>query len=80
MNINVILRMLQVGALVNNPDATSSVLAWLKESNMKVMEVTTHGEYITVRGTASQWEELLETKFTEYVFVKDLVEWGMNGQ
>jgi tripeptidyl-peptidase-1 len=47
-----------------NPDATASILSWLKEHGVEVHSVHKHGHYITAQTDVSTWERLLSTSFS----------------
>jgi len=50
--------------LTANPDATASVLSWLKDNGVEVESVHKHGHFITAKTKVSTWEELLSTSFS----------------
>jgi len=50
--------------LTSNPDATASVLSWLKENGVQVDNVHKHGHFIQAQATVSTWEQLLSTSFS----------------
>jgi tripeptidyl-peptidase-1 len=50
--------------LTANPDATASVVSWLKEHGVEVQSVHKHGHYIKAQTDVSTWERLLSTSFS----------------
>jgi len=50
--------------LTANPDATASVLSWLKENGVEVESVHKHGHFIKAQTNVSTWERLLSTSFS----------------
>lgn len=50
--------------LTANPDATASILSWLKENGVEVKSVHKHGHYIKAQTDVSTWERLLSTSFS----------------
>jgi subtilase family serine protease len=61
----------EIGELVRNDQATESVLTWLRENDVTILDKTIHGEYITAEASVRVWEELLETQMHEYVKVTE---------
>jgi tripeptidyl-peptidase-1 len=50
--------------LTANPDATASILSWLKEHGVVVQKVHKHGHYIKAQADVATWEKLLSTSFS----------------
>lgn len=57
----------QVGILTANKEASNTVFSILNSnSDMKVGEVTTFGEYVTAKASVAVWEQLFGSKFRSF--------------
>lgn len=56
----------EVGDLVGNPEGAEAVIAWLKEHNIDISNVTPRQEYVTATAPVGTWEKLFNTKFYNF--------------
>lgn len=56
----------EIGNTVSNPTATATVLMWLMDNSIDIIDQTGFGEYITARAPIYVWENVLKTEFHEY--------------
>lgn len=56
----------EIGQLVTNPVATSTVISWLVENNVEFLRQTEYGEYIYARASVATLEKLFDTVIHEF--------------
>lgn len=56
----------EVSALTVNTEASTALMSWFEENNLKVIWTNKRLEYFCVQSTVLNWEKLLHTKFYEF--------------
>lgn len=56
----------EVRSLTANPESVKHIIKFLEHNNIKVLNTTLNGEFITAEARISKWEEILQAEFFEY--------------
>ena len=56
----------EVGAIIENEVAYDSVITWLKQNEVSIINITPHKDYVRAVTTIEKWESILRTKFYLY--------------